>query len=106
MDIKRIIIIVLDSVGISAMPDLAEYGDIGVNTLGNIAKYCKGLKLHNLEKLGLGCIAPIEGVRRAAVPLAAFGKMAEGCLKARILTTTGHWELARLYYEGVFSGLF
>ena len=92
MDIKRIIIVVLDSVGIGAMPDSAEYGDIGANTLGNVARHCKGLKLYNLEKLGLGCIAPIEGLRKVEVPLAAFGKMAE--VSKGKDTTTGHWELA------------
>lgn len=74
---KRAILIVLDSVGIGEMPDALEYGDQGSNTLGNIAKAMNGLNLPNLQALGLGNIAPIQGVEPADNPQACYGKMAE-----------------------------
>lgn len=89
---NRIIIIVLDSVGIGELPDAADYGDAGANTLGNIAKARGGLSLPALARLGLGCIAPIEGVTCPGQPLAAYGKMAEASQGKD--TTTGHWEMA------------
>ncbi len=88
----RVIIVILDSVGIGALPDATEYGDIGANTLGNIARSQGGLFLPTLEKLGLGCINYIEGVKPIPNPLASFGKMAE-ISKAKD-TTSGHWEMA------------
>ncbi|MCX6555403.1 MAG: phosphopentomutase, partial [Candidatus Aminicenantes bacterium] len=57
--IKCVIVIVLDSVGVGSLPDAAAYGDEGANTLAHIASGCNGLKLPNLEKLGLGKIIPI-----------------------------------------------
>ncbi|KYZ77499.1 phosphopentomutase [Anaerosporomusa subterranea] len=89
---ERIIIIVLDSVGIGALPDAAEYGDAGANTLGHIATARGGLKLPTLASLGLGCIAPIAGVPCPEQPLACYGKLAESS-KGKD-TTTGHWEMA------------
>jgi phosphopentomutase len=88
----RIIIIVLDSVGIGELPDAAEYGDAGANTLGHIAKLQGGLNLPVLVSLGLGCIAPIAGVPCVDSPLASYGKLAEQSRGKD--TTTGHWELA------------
>ncbi|MDU4960453.1 MAG: phosphopentomutase [Sporomusaceae bacterium] len=89
---NRIIIIVLDSVGIGALPDAAAYGDAGANTLGNIARSRGGLKLPVLAGLGLGCITPIAGVDCPQQPLASYGKMAEASNGKD--TTTGHWEMA------------
>jgi phosphopentomutase len=82
----------MDSVGIGALPDAAEYGDSDVNTLGNIARSQGGLFLPTFEKLGIGCIEPIEGVKCVNNPLASYGKMAE--ISKGKDTTTGHWELA------------
>lgn len=89
---KRIFVIVLDSVGIGAMPDAAEYGDAGANTLVHIAAATGGLCLPALAAMGLGNIEPIAGIQPAARPAAAFGKMAE--LSKGKDTTSGHWELA------------
>ena len=91
-DMKRVIIIVLDSAGIGELPDAAEYGDAGSNTLGNIAAAVSGFSLPNLEKLGLGNIDGTVGYKAADEPLGCFGKMAER--SAGKDTTTGHWELA------------
>lgn len=89
---KRVIIIVLDSAGIGELPDAAEYGDVGSNTLGNIAASVNGFALPNLEKLGLGNIEGTVGFKAAEEPMGCFGKMAER--SAGKDTTTGHWELA------------
>ncbi|MEN6357905.1 MAG: phosphopentomutase [Armatimonadota bacterium] len=100
MTINRCIIIVLDSVGIGALPDAAEYGDAGCNTLGHIADSVGGLKLPNLARLGLGNIAPIMGVEPAKEPAGCFGKMAE--VSQGKDTTTGHWEMMGIVTERAF----
>lgn len=94
---RRVIIIVLDSVGIGAMPDAEEYGDSESNTLGNIARLKGGLDLPHLEKLGLGNIDSITGVLENPNPLGSFGKMAERSVGKD--TTTGHWEMAGVILE-------
>lgn len=91
MSITRMIVIVLDSVGIGELPDAAAFGDQGSNTLGNIAQQLGGLHLPHLQALGLGNIAPLAGVAPHLQPRAAWGKMAEQ--SAGKDTTTGHWEL-------------
>lgn len=89
---RRVIFIVLDSVGAGEAPDAAAYGDVGSNTLGNIAAAMGGLHLPNLQQLGLGNILPLAGVPAVAEPAGAFGRMQEiSCGKD---TTAGHWELA------------
>ncbi|KGK91705.1 phosphopentomutase [Desulfosporosinus sp. HMP52] len=94
---RRVIIIVLDSVGIGEMPDAANYGDVGSYTLGNIARQRGGLNLPNLQKLGLGNINSITGVPANPSPLGNYGKMAEQSLGKD--TTTGHWEMAGVILE-------
>ena len=89
--ISRAIVIVLDSVGIGALPDAADYGDAGSNTLAHVAEAVGGLELPNLAALGLGNIAPIKGVGSVAQPSGCFGKMAE--MSVGKDTTTGHWEM-------------
>lgn len=98
--IKRVIILVLDSVGVGALPDAANYGDEGSNTLANTAKAVGGLNLPNLGKLGLGNIINIEGVAPAKSPRAFYGKMAE--VSPGKDTTTGHWEMMGLKLERAF----
>ena len=73
MAFSRVIWIVLDSVGIGEMPDAAQYGDAGSDTLGNIARM-RGIKLPNLARLGLGNIMPLTGIGPAAAPAGAYGK--------------------------------
>ena len=72
MTFQRIILIVLDSVGAGAAPDAAAYGDSGANTLANTASAVGGMRLPNLQRLGLGNIIKIAGVPRALSPQAAF----------------------------------
>ncbi|HHV44376.1 MAG TPA: phosphopentomutase [Firmicutes bacterium] len=89
---KRAVILVLDGVGVGELPDAAEYGDQGSNTLRNVAKVVGGLPLPHLEQLGLGNIIEICGVKTVTAPRAFFGKMQE--VSAGKDTTTGHWEIA------------
>ena len=94
--LDRVILIVLDSVGIGALDDAAEYGaqDPLSNTLAHTAQAVGGLKLPHLGRIGLGNILPIQGVPPAAAPTGAYGRMAESS-KGKD-TTTGHWEIAGL----------
>ncbi len=89
---RRAILLLLDGVGVGELPDAAAYGDEGSNTLVNMAKAVGGLNLPTLQRLGLGNIAPIEGVPATVTPLACYGKMRE--VSAGKDTTTGHWEIA------------
>lgn len=91
MAFSRVVFLVLDSVGIGAMHDAEEYGDVGSNTIGNIAKVVGGLSIPNLERLGLGKIAPLQGVSADVAAIGNYGKMAE--LSAGKDTTNGHWEM-------------
>lgn len=90
-DIRRVILIVLDSAGVGEMPDAEEYGDGGSDTVGNIAKHVGGLHLPNLEALGLGRVANLAHPCNGAVE-GCYGRMAEK--SAGKDTTTGHWEMA------------
>src|SRR5580765_4856919 len=96
---RRIIWIVLDSVGIGAMPDAADYGDAGSDTLGNIARV-RVLTLPNLCRLGLANIKPITGLLLAPFPAGAFGRCALASPGKD--TTTGHWEMAGIHLERPF----
>lgn len=99
---KRAIIIVIDSMGIGAMPDCREYNDVPeCNTLKNVAYACGGLKLPNLQALGLGNIQPCEGVCPIENPIAQYGSMAE--ISKGKDTTTGHWEIAGLVLDEPFA---
>ncbi len=94
--VDRVILIVLDSVGVGALPDAADYGeqDALSNTLAHTAEAVGGLDLPHLERLGIGNILPIAGVPPAPQPAGAYGRMAEGS-KGKD-TMTGHWEIAGL----------
>jgi phosphopentomutase len=98
-DFKRVIWIVLDSVGIGELPDAADYGDVGRNTLGHIAE-SRPLRLPTLRKLGLGNVAPLAHVPPVPQPLASFGKGATHSPGKD--TTTGHWEMAGIWLPQAF----
>ena len=97
---KRAIVIVMDSVGMGALPDAEKYGDVGSNTLGNIATQIENFRLPNLEKLGLGNIDGIIGFEGHDKPVGSFGRMAER--SAGKDTTTGHWELMGIVLQKPF----
>ncbi len=92
MQVKRVILIVLDSVGIGYLPDAELYGDEGSNTLGHIAERISSLSIPNLLNMGLGCIDPGNILTKVTSPTGAYGKAAEK--SAGKDTTTGHWEIA------------
>ena len=97
---KRAAIIVLDGLGIGAAPDTADYGDEGSDTLGNVARAVGGLKLPNLEKLGLGKDRPIPGLAPGVSPTAAHG-LAQPASPGKD-STTGHWEICGVLLERAF----
>lgn len=97
---KRVILLIFDACGVGELPDAAEYGDIGSATIPNIASELGGLSLPNCEKMGLGNIIPIMGVKPAKKPLANFGKMAEK--SAGKDSTSGHWEIGGVILERPF----
>ena len=98
---KRAIMIVIDSMGCGAIEDAEEYGDdLSCNTIVNLANATGGLCVPNLEKLGLGNIVDIKGVRRVDSPLADYGILK---MKSKGKdTTTGHWELMGLILKNPF----
>jgi phosphopentomutase len=99
-DSGRIILVILDSVGIGELPDAPAFGDAGSDTLGHIAATA-GLQVPNLAALGLGNIRPLPGVPTTAQPRGAYGKMAE--LSQGKDTATGHWEFCGVVTEEGFA---
>ncbi|MBL8977771.1 MAG: phosphopentomutase [Gemmatimonadetes bacterium] len=97
MSPRRAALIVLDGVGIGPAPDTERYGDAGSHTLGNVARAVGGLRLPHLEKLGLGCCAPLHGVAPVERPEAAHGVASPA--SAGKDSTSGHWELCGLTLE-------
>lgn len=97
---RRAIIIVLDGVGIGEAPDSAAYGDAGSDTLGNLSRAVGGLALPNLERLGLGRIAPLDGVSALAEPKGAYGSMLPASEGKD--STTGHWEICGIRLTSPF----
>jgi len=97
---RRALIVVLDGVGIGEAHDAAAYGDVGSNTLGNLARAVGGLRLPNLGRAGLGNIAPLEGVAPTTSPFAAWGHLEPR--SAGKDSTTGHWEIAGVHLARPF----
>lgn len=95
--ITRVIVLVIDGLGVGAMPDAAEYGDAGSNTLSHLAEAVGGLTLPTLEGLGLGHITEIKGVRTMGQPEGCFGRF--GFLSKEVDSVAGYWEMAGLLTE-------
>ncbi|MEY8365800.1 phosphopentomutase [Anaerovoracaceae bacterium 41-7] len=90
---RRIILMVTDSVGVGALPDAASYGDMGANTFAHAAANTPGFAVPNLKKMGFGNIEGVlEGALREDAPKGAFGRLAE--VSKGKDTITGHWEIA------------
>ncbi|MDK2584345.1 phosphopentomutase [Romboutsia sedimentorum] len=98
---NRVFLTVLDSVGIGELEDAKEYGDLGANTLCNIAKSTGGLSLPNLQRMGLGNIASIEGVEPTDNQIAYTTKCGE--LSKGKDTITGHWEMSGILIKEPFK---
>ncbi len=87
-------VIVVDGLGVGAQEDAAEYGDESMNTLGHVSEET-GVRLPNLQKMGLGNIIQLASVEKNENPLAAYGKLRE--VSAGKDSTTGHWEIAGIH---------
>ncbi len=96
---NRVVLVVLDSVGIGPMPDASDYGDAGRDTLGHIAERYS-LRVPNLLRLGLANIRPFVGLNPVSQPQGAFGKAAL-CSPGKD-TTAGHWEMAGIILDRAF----
>lgn len=99
--VNRVILMVLDSVGVGALPDAEKFGDINVNTLNNIAKQADAFAIPNLVELGIGNIEGLTAIPSVDHPKGCFGRSAE--LSNGKDTTTGHWEIAGLRIDEPFQ---
>lgn len=97
---KRIFLIVIDSVGCGELPDAADYGDVGSNTIKHISEVGKGIYLPNMEKLGYGNLTDIVGVKKDINAIGNYSKMNE--ISVGKDTMTGHWEMMGLKIEEPF----
>jgi len=97
---NNFLLIILDGVGIGELPDANKFGDVGSNTLGNIAKYLNGLNLPNLQRMGLGNISEIANFASTSNPIASYGKMKE--ISTGKDSTSGHWEIGGLKIDFEF----
>lgn len=101
MKYRRIFTIVLDSLGIGAMPDSEKYGDIRVDTLGHIAEKKENFRIPNLQKLGIANLHKLKNIPEAERPMACYMKLQErSCGKD---TMTGHWEMMGLHVTKPFK---
>ena len=91
---KRVFVVVMDSLGVGAMPDSAEFGDVGVNTLGHISESVDTFTIPNLQKLGMANIIPLKQVPANEHPIGYYGKLRETSRGKD--TMTGHWEMMGL----------
>ena len=99
---KKVIILVIDSMGIGAMPDYEEFGDLPTcNTIKNVAEKNGGLHIPNMQKMGIGNLCDILGVEKESEPTADYGIMKE--ISKGKCTTTGHWEIAGLILKTPFK---
>ena len=96
---RRVFVIVIDSLGVGALPDAAAYGDEGSNTLGNIAAR-RPLRIPHLHALGISRVVALAGMPPADAPLGAYGRMAE--VSPGKDSVTGHWELMGLQLDQAF----
>ena len=98
---KRIFVVVLDSLGIGAVEDSPEYGDVGVDTLGHIVREVPGLKIPDVRKLGMANLHPLEGMEPEEHPLGRYMRLKERSRGKD--TMTGHWEMMGLLVTTPFQ---
>lgn len=98
---NRVFVVVIDSLGIGAMPDAAEFGDFGVNTLKHISESVKEFRIPNLQRLGLANLCPLRQVEPTGQPLGYFGTLCERSHAKD--TMTGHWEMMGLEVKVPFQ---
>lgn len=97
---KRVFVVVLDSLGVGAMADSPEYGDVGVDTLGHISQSVEAFHIPNLQKLGLANLHPLRQVASVEKPAGRFCRLREASRGKD--TMTGHWEMMGLYVTKPF----
>ena len=97
---KRIFTIVVDSLGVGALPDAGEYGDAGADTLGHISQYRDGFHIPNLQKLGMANLHPLKQVEAVETPLGYYAYLYEASTGKD--TMTGHWEMMGLHITTPF----
>src|SRR5688500_18273592 len=100
MTIQRVIVIVLDGVGVGYAPDAEAYGDVGSNSVGNVSRAVGGLNLPNMGALGLGHLTEVQGIPAAPNTEGAFGKLKP--TSAGKDSITGHWELMGVHLSQPF----
>ncbi len=100
---KRVFVVVMDSLGVGAMPDSANFGDIGVNTLGHISESVDTFTIPNLQKLGMANLTPLKQVAPVEKALGYYGKLREKSFGKD--TMTGHWEMMGIGGEKAVSDL-
>jgi len=93
--VNRVVIFVLDSVGVGELPDAEKFGDVDVNTLGHIAENADDFKIKNMIELGVGNLPGLEAIPKCDNPTGAYGRLKE--FSNGKDTTTGHWEIAGLH---------
>lgn len=98
---NRVILMIMDSLGVGALPDAEKYGDIGVNTLNNIAKNVDSFNIPNLINLGIGNLEGITHLENVESTIGAFGRLAE--ISNGKDTTMGHWEIAGIHVHEPFN---
>ena len=98
---KRIFTIVIDSLGVGAMPDAAEYDDVGTDTLGHIDDCMDPFVIPNLARMGLANLHPLKHVKAVDKPLGYFGRLLEASTGKD--TMTGHWEMMGLHITKPFQ---
>lgn len=101
MKYKRIFTIVVDSLGVGAMDNAAEYGDEGCDTLGHIDQHMPNFQIPNLQRLGLANLHPLTHVSSIQEPCAYYTKMKEASIGKD--TMTGHWEMMGLHIDTPFQ---
>ncbi len=98
---RRIFTIVVDSLGAGALPDAADYGDAGTDTLGHISQRMDTFHIPNLQKLGMANLHPLKQVEPAERPLGYYTYLGEASTGKD--TMTGHWEMMGLYITKPFQ---
>ena len=98
---NRVFVIVMDSLGVGAMPDSEKFGDIGVNTLGHISESVDSFEIPNLRKLGMANLTPLKQVKPVDKAIGYYGKLREASNGKD--TMTGHWEMMGLYITKPFQ---
>lgn len=99
-EFQRVFVVVLDSLGVGAMTDSPEYGDVGVDTLGHISQRVEEFHIPNLQKLGLANLHPLKQVEAVSQPAGRFCRLREASRGKD--TMTGHWEMMGLYVTKPF----